>query len=90
MTMMMTMSCFCGMVDRRKAFILITIRDHCQRSSPSRIFDTLRARFEPARNGYSEKNSQMLQYLLQLNGKSKEKNYPANIFLFKVNNRKLA
>ena len=27
--------CFCGMVDRRKAFSLISSRDHCQRSSPS-------------------------------------------------------
>ena len=26
---------FCGMVDRRKAFSLISSRDHCQRSSPS-------------------------------------------------------
>ena len=35
---------FCGMVDRRKAFSLISSRDHCQRSSPSR------AGFEPAQN----------------------------------------
>ena len=28
---------FCGMVDQRKAFSLISSRDHCQRSSPSRI-----------------------------------------------------
>ena len=27
---------FCGMVDRRKTFSLISRRDHCQRSSPSR------------------------------------------------------
>ena len=33
----MMMNCFCGMVDRRKAFSLISSRDHCQRSSPSRI-----------------------------------------------------
>ena len=33
--MMMMMNCFCGMVDRRKAFSLISSRDHCQRSSPS-------------------------------------------------------
>ena len=31
------MNCFCGMVDRRKAFSLISSRDHCQRSSPSQI-----------------------------------------------------
>ena len=41
---------FCGMVDRRKAFSLISSRDHCQRSSPSRISDTSRARYEPAQN----------------------------------------
>ena len=41
------MNCFCGMVDRRKAFSLISSRDHCQRSSPSRISDTPRAGFEP-------------------------------------------
>ena len=38
--MMMMMNCFCGMVDRRKAFSLISSRDHCQRSSPTRISDT--------------------------------------------------
>ena len=35
--MMIMMNCFCGMVDRRKAFSLISSRDHCQRSSSSRI-----------------------------------------------------
>ena len=38
------------MVNRRKAFSLISSRDHCQRSSPSRISDTPRAGFEPAQN----------------------------------------
>ena len=41
---------FCGMVDRQRAFSLISSRDHCQRSSPSRISDTPRAGFEPAQN----------------------------------------
>ena len=50
MMMMMMMNCFCSMVDWRKAFSLISSRDHCQRSSPSRISDTLRAGFEPAQN----------------------------------------
>ena len=50
MTMMMTMNCFCGMVDRQKAFSLSSSRDHCQRSSPSQIFHTLQAGFEPAQN----------------------------------------
>ena len=40
MMMMMMMNCCCGMVDRRKVFSLISSRDHCQRSSPSRISDT--------------------------------------------------
>ena len=48
--MMMMMNCFCGIVDRRKVFSLISSRDHCQRSSPSRISDTPRAGFEPAQN----------------------------------------
>ena len=34
---MMMMNCFCGMVDWRKAFSLIS--SHCQRSSPSQISD---------------------------------------------------
>ena len=48
--MMMMMNCFCGMVDRRKAFSLISSRDHLQRSSPSRISDTPRAGLELAQN----------------------------------------
>ena len=44
------MNCFCGMVDRRKAFSLISSRDHCQRSSPSRISNTPWVGFEPAQN----------------------------------------
>ena len=41
---------FLCMVDKRKAFSLVSIGDHCQRSSPSRISDTLRVGFEPAQN----------------------------------------
>ena len=48
--LMMMMNCFCGMVDRRKAFSLISSRDHCQRSSPSRISDTPWPGFEPAQS----------------------------------------
>ena len=44
------MNCFCGMVDRRKAFSLISSWDHCQRSSLLRISDTPRAGFGPAQN----------------------------------------
>ena len=38
MMMMMMINCFCGMVDRRKAFSLISSLDHCQRSSPPAHF----------------------------------------------------
>ena len=50
MKMMMMMNCFCGMVDGRKAFSVISSQSHCQRSSPSQISDTPRAGFEPAQN----------------------------------------
>ena len=45
--MMMMMNCFCGMVDRGKAFSLIFSQDYCHSSSPSRISETQRARFKP-------------------------------------------
>ena len=38
------------MVDRRKAFNLISSWDHCQRSSTLRISSTPQAGFEPAQN----------------------------------------
>ena len=44
------MNSFCGMIDRRKAFRLISSQDHCQRFSPSRISDTPRAGFEAVQN----------------------------------------
>ena len=47
---LMMMNGFCGMVNQRKAFSLISSRDHCQRSSPPWISDTLRAGYEPAQN----------------------------------------
>ena len=47
---MMTMNCFCGMADRRKALILISSRDHRQSFWPSLISDMPRAGFEPAQN----------------------------------------
>ena len=50
MMMMMMTDCFCGMVDQQEAFSLISSWDHCQRSSPSQISNTLRAGFEPAQN----------------------------------------
>ena len=50
MMMMMMMNCFFGMVDRRKALNFISSQDHCQRSSPSQILDTLREGLEPAQN----------------------------------------
>ena len=48
--MMVMMNCFCGMVDRRKVFRLISSWDLCQRSSLSRISDTLQAGFEHTQN----------------------------------------
>ena len=47
---MMMMNYFCGMVDRRKEFSLISSRDHCQRSSPSRNSETPQAGSEPAQS----------------------------------------
>ena len=47
---MMMMNYFCGMVDRQKAFSLISSRNHCQRYSPPRISDASRAGFEPAQS----------------------------------------
>ena len=40
----------CGIVDRRRTFSLISSRDDCQRSLPSRISDTSLAGFELAQN----------------------------------------
>ena len=51
---MIMMNYFSRIVDRRKAFSLISSQDHCQRSSPSR---TTQAGFEPAQNlssGFAE------------------------------------
>ena len=49
--MMMKMTnCFCGIADQRNTFSLIICRNHCQRSPPSQISDTVRAGFEPAQN----------------------------------------
>ena len=39
------MNCFCAMVNRRKVFCPVSSWDHCQRSSPLQISDTLRAGF---------------------------------------------
>ena len=36
----MMMNCFSGMVNRRKAFSLISSWDHSQKSSPSRILSS--------------------------------------------------
>ena len=47
---MKMMNCFCGMVDRRKVYSLISSRDHCQRSSPSGISVAPRAGSEPAQS----------------------------------------
>ena len=44
------MNCFCGMVKRRKPLSLVSNWDHCQRSSPSRISDTMRLGLEPVQS----------------------------------------
>ena len=57
--LIMMTNCFCGMVHRRKTFSLIYSRDHCQRSSPSRVSNTPQAEFEHAQNlssGFIEKS----------------------------------
>ena len=45
---MMMINCFRGMVEQRNAFSLVSSRDHCLRSSPSRISDTPQTGLEPA------------------------------------------
>ena len=50
MMMKMMMNCFCGMVDQRKVFRLISSWDHCQRFLPLRIIDIPQAGHEPAQN----------------------------------------
>ena len=50
MMMMMMINCFRGMVDRWKAFNFISSRDHYQISSLTRISNSPRAGFEPAKN----------------------------------------
>ena len=50
MMMIIIMMIMMNLGDRRKTFSLISSRDHCRRSSPSRISDTLQAGFEPVQN----------------------------------------
>ena len=47
---MKMMNCYCDMVDQRKGYNLISIRDYCRKSSPSWISDPSRARFQPSQN----------------------------------------
>ena len=48
--MMKMMNCFWEMIDRRKAFSLVSSRNHYRRHSPSPSSDTPPAGFEPAQN----------------------------------------
>ena len=53
------MNCFCGMVDQRKTFNLISCRNHCQRSSPFQISDMPLTGFGPAQtlvSGFAERS----------------------------------
>ena len=47
MMMMMMIVVVFGMAERRQAFALIFSRDHCQKSSPSGIFDMPQTGAEP-------------------------------------------
>ena len=47
---MVMMSCLCGMVEWQKDFGLICKWDHCHRSLPFRILDTVKAGFELVQN----------------------------------------
>ena len=47
---MMTINCFCVMVDRQKTLSFIPKREYCQEFSPSQIIDTPGAGFKPAQN----------------------------------------
>ena len=42
----MTMTCFCGGVERRQTLSLISSRDNCQKFPPWQTFDTSRKEFE--------------------------------------------
>ena len=50
MMMIIMIICFCGMVDQRKMFSLISRREHRQRFLPRRISNTSRAGFESAQD----------------------------------------
>ena len=54
MTMMMMMNRFCGMVDRRMAFSLISTRNYSQRFSASRISNRPRTGVQPASAAFFE------------------------------------
>ena len=45
MMMMMLMNCFCGMVDRPKAFSRISSQDHCQRHTTNRNWTCAESEF---------------------------------------------
>ena len=48
--MMMMMNCFCGLVDRQKAFSFISSQDFFQGFLPSPISETSQAGFGPVLN----------------------------------------
>ena len=54
MMMMMMMNRFCGMVDRRKTFSLISTWNYSQRFSPSQISNRPRTGVQPASAAFSE------------------------------------
>ena len=52
---------FLRMVDRSKAFIFISRRDHCQRFLPYQIFQMPRAAFERAQNSFQALSNKAAQ-----------------------------
>ena len=62
MMKIMMMNCFCGMVDWRKKFSLISSRDHCQRSSPSRISGTQQTGFETGFESAQNLSSSLVEW----------------------------
>ena len=60
--MVTMMNCFCGMVDRRKRFSLISNRDYCKKSLPSWISNTPWADLNLCRNWVQALLNEVVQW----------------------------
>ena len=81
---LMMINCFCGMAGRHKAFSLISNRDYCQRFSPSQIYDTPRAKLEPAQKlspGFVEWSCAVVKTTNQLISRISWRIYIGKIFV---------